>query len=327
MASANPGRNPLQVIAKPSELTREQWLELRKKGIGGSEAAAITGYNEYTSPLAIYADKLGLESLDFDNKYTRWGKILEPVILREFPADILEEEGHEVQAEPCDEMLKSDDYPFMLSNPDGRVTWKGERGGLEIKSGTVLQQEKWGEGELPDAHYCQVQHYMAVDKLPFYLVVALLGKDIIWRMVPSNQKFQSDLIEAENVFWYNHVTEQVPPMPVGSADEADHLLSLFPKGEGAISLPHFEDVAGKYRSLGPEINDLKREREKLGNQIKRELGENKIAMCGAYKASWSRYPRKSFDGKKFAKDHPDLYKEYEREKQSGRFGVSEMPKK
>ena len=40
------------------EYTEDNWLELRKKGIGGSDVGAIMGSNEYSSPLQVYKDKV-----------------------------------------------------------------------------------------------------------------------------------------------------------------------------------------------------------------------------------------------------------------------------
>lgn len=41
-------------------MTRMEWLEQRRNGIGGSDAAVIVGLNPYRSRLELYADKLGL---------------------------------------------------------------------------------------------------------------------------------------------------------------------------------------------------------------------------------------------------------------------------
>jgi len=41
---------------KVSELPREQWLALRKKGIGGSDAAGVMGMSPWSSPLSVWAD-------------------------------------------------------------------------------------------------------------------------------------------------------------------------------------------------------------------------------------------------------------------------------
>ena len=50
----------MKVIAKTTELTHDEWLDLRKTGIGGSDAGTILGVNPYSSPYALYATKTGL---------------------------------------------------------------------------------------------------------------------------------------------------------------------------------------------------------------------------------------------------------------------------
>ena len=41
-------------------MSRQEWLKLRKEGIGGSDAGAICGLNPYSSPMSIYQDKTSL---------------------------------------------------------------------------------------------------------------------------------------------------------------------------------------------------------------------------------------------------------------------------
>ena len=48
-----------KVFADTRKMTRDEWLESRRKGIGGSDASAILGLNPYSSPLAVYLDKIG----------------------------------------------------------------------------------------------------------------------------------------------------------------------------------------------------------------------------------------------------------------------------
>ena len=52
-------------------LTREEWLAIRKKGIGGSDAGAICGLNPYASPMNVYLDKTTEESDSEDNEAMR----------------------------------------------------------------------------------------------------------------------------------------------------------------------------------------------------------------------------------------------------------------
>ena len=45
---------------------RNEWLNLRKTGLGGSDAGAVCGLNPYSSPLQVFYDKTSEEVQDKD---------------------------------------------------------------------------------------------------------------------------------------------------------------------------------------------------------------------------------------------------------------------
>ena len=54
-----------------AKMTREEWLQLRRKGIGGSDASVIMGKNPYRSILQLWEEKTGkLPVTDDGNEYT-----------------------------------------------------------------------------------------------------------------------------------------------------------------------------------------------------------------------------------------------------------------
>lgn len=50
------GRSPLRLV-ETKDLPREGWLEVRKSGIGGSDAGAAVGLSPYTSQLELWLEK------------------------------------------------------------------------------------------------------------------------------------------------------------------------------------------------------------------------------------------------------------------------------
>ena len=42
------------VAASTENMSREAWLEFRKKGIGGSDVAAACGLSQWKSPVALW---------------------------------------------------------------------------------------------------------------------------------------------------------------------------------------------------------------------------------------------------------------------------------
>ena len=52
-----------QILVGTEGLPREQWLEYRRKGIGGSDAAAVLGISPFRTGRDLYYDKLTPELL------------------------------------------------------------------------------------------------------------------------------------------------------------------------------------------------------------------------------------------------------------------------
>jgi len=50
---------PALKLVKTSDLSREDWLTVRKGGIGSSDAASAVGLNPYKSQLQLWMEKTG----------------------------------------------------------------------------------------------------------------------------------------------------------------------------------------------------------------------------------------------------------------------------
>ena len=66
------------------ELSREEWLRLRKNGLGGSDAGAVCGLNPYVSAMEVFQDKTTEEVEDVDNESMRQGRDLEAYVAQRF---------------------------------------------------------------------------------------------------------------------------------------------------------------------------------------------------------------------------------------------------
>ena len=66
------------------DLSREEWLKMRKEGLGGSDAGAVCGLNPYASPMSVYQDKTSPAISDQDNEPMRQGRDLEDYVARRF---------------------------------------------------------------------------------------------------------------------------------------------------------------------------------------------------------------------------------------------------
>lgn len=126
-----------KVIAKTKDMPKEEWLKLRKQGIGGSDAGAVCGVNPYSSPMKVFRDKTSDETEEINNEAVRQGNDLEDYVAQRF----MEAAGKKVRRSNA--MYRSEKYPFMIADVDRLVV--GEDAGLERREEILAQMEKLEE--------------------------------------------------------------------------------------------------------------------------------------------------------------------------------------
>src|SRR3954462_1292665 len=83
--STKPHRSALKLV-NTNDLSRDEWLNVRKQGIGSSDAAAAVGLNPYQSQLELWLIKTGrdekLPKIDpnDDSSPMYWGTSLESLV-------------------------------------------------------------------------------------------------------------------------------------------------------------------------------------------------------------------------------------------------------
>ncbi len=161
-ADASPshaGKRPALRLVPTVDLPREDWLEVRKRGIGGSDAAAAVGLNPYKSALELWLEKTGrdehLPKIDphDEESPTYWGNILEPIEA----AHYTKRTGRRVRK--LNAVLQHPDpaLPWMLANIDREVTGSPEVQILECKTAGINGAKLWRDG-VPEYVQLQVQH-------------------------------------------------------------------------------------------------------------------------------------------------------------------------
>lgn len=131
-----------------------EWHALRKTGIGGSDVAAITNCNPWTSPFTLWAKKTGrIEDTVGASEAAEWGTRLEPVVLDKFQS-----EHPELIIYRNVGTWAHQDRPWQLANPDAIFQdANGHFGIIEIK--TARYQDDWANG-VPAYYRTQVNWYM-----------------------------------------------------------------------------------------------------------------------------------------------------------------------
>lgn len=297
-------------------LTREQWLRMRKSGIGGSDAGAICGLNPYSSVMNVYHDKTTDEIDDTDNESMRQGRDLEEYVARRFT----EETGLKVRR--SNKMYRSKEYPFMLADVDRMVV--GTDAGLECKTASAFNRDKWKDGQVPPHYLIQCLHYMAVTgKREWYIAVVILGVGFQYRKITWDEEVIRKLIAVEQAFWNQNVIPGIMPEPDGSK-VCDEVLAGYyrnPKKKSSIPLVGFDEKLERWEGLLQEIGQLEKEQRQIEQEIKCYMQDHELAFNDRYRVSWSNTDTTRLDTKRMKEEKPELYKEYARVTTSRRFTV------
>ena len=280
-------------------MERDEWLEHRRRSIGGSDASGIIGLNNWASPYSIWADKLGKLPPKEDNEAMRQGRDLEDYVARRF----MENTGKKVRRE--NNIIFNPDYPFAHANVDRMVI--GEDAGLECKTTSSLNMKSFKNGTFPDTYYVQCVHYMMVTGCKkWYLAVLVLGREFMVFEIERDEDEIAALAKSEEEFW-KLVEAQTPPSADGESSTSDTISTLYPESnDNTVSLMAYESDLQLYMQYGAIIKDMEKKRDEVANRIKSFMGESGKGESNNYKVSWTSSERKSFDSKKFASDHKDL---------------------
>jgi putative phage-type endonuclease len=162
-----PNQRPALRLVSTKGLSREEWLQYRRQGIGSSEAAAAIGLNPYQSPLELWMIKTGrddgLPKIDpnDDSSPMFWGSALEPFVAEHYARHT----GHRVRRKNAVLQHPDPDKPWMLANIDREIVGAPDVQILECKTAGEFGARLWREG-VPDYVQCQVQHQLSSTSWP-----------------------------------------------------------------------------------------------------------------------------------------------------------------
>lgn len=285
-------------------MSREEWLEARRKGIGGSDASAIMGQNQWASPLSVYMDKRGLAQEKEETEAMRQGTDCEEVVAKRFER----ETGLKIKR--CNKMFSHPDYPWMQANIDRQLVGTDSFVGLECKTTSPFTRTDFAAGEIEPNYFWQCQHYMAVTGAQeWYLAVMVFSTGFYTFRIPRNESAIARLIEEERVFWQEHVLTGTPPYPIGSAadDEAiDQLYSASPYDRAA----NIDDMRQQLDTLALYEREAKTVKEKIDaikQTLKLRMGECTNALCGRWAVTWKNEERTTIDSKRLKAESPETY--------------------
>ncbi len=301
--------------------SREEWLEVRKSGIGSSEVATIVGLNPWETPYQLWRRKVGLDEPKQENAAMRNGHHLEDAVSRMWN----DATGREIiKRSAIDWIIRDNDRPFLQVSPD-RTYWltddsraNDNKGILEIKTTRM----KVDPEDLPKYWFVQVQYQLGVagySQGSLAWLSAGQGFDFGYKDLKLVPDFFAWLIEETEKFWVDNIMGGAEPNAVSVAD----VLLKYNRHTDRKIIECSDEVFTAYQNLKEVHTELKalEEREAaLEETIKMAFADAEALSYGGDTIATWKAPKASlkFDAKAFQADHPDLAKPYMKESQGAR---------
>ena len=280
--------------------SHEEWLALRSKYIGGSDAGSVIGMNPYKGALTLWAEKTGKVKPFEGNVITEVGSYLEALVASMFERET-GKTVHRVNA-----TLVNDDYPFACANVDRRIV--GENALLECKTTNSAPNMKlFANGEYPESWYAQMTHYLAVTGAErIYLAVLIACREFKVFTLERDEAEIAALMTAEKAFW-QHVVDNTPPEVSGINSDSDTLCILSGTAKPVTRdltselalLKQYDIAAQEAKSAADKLNKLK-------NQLCGLLGECEEGKAEGYHIRWTPVTRSTFQTKQFQAANPSI---------------------
>lgn len=304
-------------IIRPKD--RNEWLELRKAGIGSSEVATIVGLNPWETPYQLWRRKLGLDPAKDETFAMKAGHYLEDAVAQ-FWHDAT---GNEIiKSSAGDWLIKDNDRPYLQVSPDrtywlaGRTKNNSNKGILECKT----TQKQIDPEDLPKHWFCQVQYQLGVAGLEQGSLAWLCsGREFGYKDLSFVPDFYSWLIEEVDRFWTDNILGKQEP----SAQSVQDILLKYNRHTDGKSVEVNDEIFEAYnelKSLKEELAGLDERKTALEEKIKISFADAEaISYAGQTIATWKApKPSEKFDDKAFKAAHPDLAKEFTKTVQGAR---------
>ena len=309
-------QRPALRLVSTRDMRREDWLEVRKRGIGASDAAAACGISPYQSRLELWMIKTGrdqeLPKPDPEDMETPmfWGNVLEPIVAQNYARKT----GNKVRRLNAVLQHPDPDKAWMLANLDYTVVGNDAVQILECKTAGEFGARLWRDG-VPDYVQCQVQHQLAVTgKQAADVCVLLCGQKLEVFRVERDEVIINHLINLEREFWHYVETDTAPPVD-GSDSAGRALVGLYPRDAGTLlDFSENASLCGDFDELLDlrEMQARLKARESLLKQrIQASMGDASKAVFPNGEISWKRSEDSTvLDTKKLLKMRPQLLQQY-----------------
>lgn len=308
--SAPSRRKPALKLVKTQTLDHEQWLAVRKRGIGSSDAAAAVGLNPYKSQLELWMEKTGrddeLPKIDPEDDSTPvyWGTLLEHIVAAQYTRRT----GNRIRR--VNAVLQHPTRSWMLANLDREVVGVPDVQILECKTAGINGARLWRDG-VPEYVQLQVMHQLAVTgKQAADVAVLICGQELRVHRIERDERLIEQLVELERRFWLM-VEEDRAPATDGSDSAHQALQALYPLDRGDV-LDFSGDLlmSALFSDLLAVRQVLKAQTEheaRIKQAIQQRMGTASRAVFETGAVSWKRsQDSEVLDSERLCRDEPEL---------------------
>lgn len=311
-------------LVNTKDLSCEEWLAVRKQGIGSSNAAAACGIHPYLSMIELWMIKTGRMTSNIDESIEGyaplyWGNTLEPIVAKYYQ----EHTGNKVRRVNAVLQHPDPDKHFMLANLDYAVTGSNEVQILECKTAGEHGAKLWKDG-VPLYVTCQVQHQLAVTgKQAAHICVLLCGHEAKIYKVERDEQLIASITEQERLFW-QYVETDTPPTPDHSESAARALKLLYPTPKPSSKVDLRDDdgankLFAKLLGYRASMENIEQRHNQVKHQLQTLIANNEVAVFSMGAISWKRSKDSiGLDSKAVIKAHPELLAQFSKTKQGSR---------
>ena len=265
--------------------TDTEWLEARRQGIGGSDAAALLGLHPHLTPLGLWLEKTSPHPPDpsAPSLAAELGHVLEPFIRDKMMAAL------NVYIKSPRILLRSQAHPVLLASPDGWIRHKVRRELVEYKTIAPWAWREYRDGGLPPHWVAQAQHYLTVTGYERVWFGVLVGhEEVVIRPVERDEAWIAQWVPYAEAWWTVYIVNQQAPPADGTPETAKRLAQRWmPTHPDPIALP--EDARRHleaYHRATQAIAEAKAAQQEAAAALKLLLADHEAGVLDDWRVTW-----------------------------------------
>lgn len=242
---------PHLILTPTSDMSTEEWLRYRKRGIGASEVGAVMGLNPYLSSIELFYEKIAEGIIPkVDNIATFMGKQQEPFLAKlwqywEGDEDsVIKNAMANKVVRKCQRVnyyVNNPKYPWLFVSLDRKAnrTADREEGAIELKTIEAWEAEKW-ENDIPPSYAVQVQTQILVCEFSWgELFTMKNGRHLDCLPFETHTEIQESILRITHAFWRR-------------VEEARRIITQQFEAKRNFNMKEVDRLAGKLQQLEPE---------------------------------------------------------------------------